>query len=146
MLTSDPHLKLFFSLFLRLVHLLSPYFTCRKPHLYKCPLCDKYPSHKLFFQHPLGGGGDSLFLSLFRSCHTVSVCVHHSCLYSSFSLAPFLFSLPLCPFPSFPCPFSLTLLHDCMCTRRSLLISLCVCMDALGGWAALPLTCLRSQH
>lgn len=86
----------------------------------------------------------SFFLS--SALVTLFLSVFITLVYTPLSLLlPFSFP-PLCPFPSFPCPLSLTLLHDCMCTRRSLLISLCVCMDALGGWAALPLTCLRSQH
>lgn len=38
--------------------------------------------------------------------HTVSVCVHHPGLYSSFSLAALLFFFPTLSFPSFPSLFS----------------------------------------
>lgn len=98
MLTSDPHLYLF--IFLRLVVHFSLFLCSWKPHLFKCPLCDRYPSHRLCTQHPLGGGRwPSLSLA-------VSVCDHHPILYSFFSLAALLLSFSHSVFSLFSHPFS----------------------------------------
>lgn len=93
------------------------FLTLENPTFLKCPLCDRYPSHRLCTQHPLGGGRwPSLSL-------TVSVCVHHPVLYSSSSLAALL-CFPLLPFPPFPSLLFPAFLHVGMWTRlRSLLIS-----------------------
>jgi len=122
-----------FSYFLQLVHCL--YFYSWNPTFL---LCDRYPSHRLL-SAPTGRGEVTPALSV---SHTVSVCVHQPG-FIPLSLSLLFSFFPLCPFPLFPSLFFLTPLHDCMCTRLLLLISLCVCMEQLGGWAAVTLACWR---
>lgn len=123
MLTSDPHLKLFLFFFFLCDWCISLFFIFTlepSPHIFYtvCSVTDT--PHTDCFQHPLGRGSDPHLVSL---SYIVSVCVRHLLL----SCCSFLF-----PALSFPVPFFPSLLHDCMCIRRALLLPLGVCMETLG--------------
>lgn len=111
-----------------------------KPHFFKCPLCDQFPSHRLCTQHPLGGGRwPSLSL-------TVSVCVHHPFIFFflSCSLAALIFSISHSVLSFFfPSLLSLPCLSACAWGWLSSPISPCVCTETLGLGAGVMLVCQR---
>lgn len=108
------HIFIFF-LFLATSRAFSLFLCSWKPHLFKCPLCDRYTSHRLCTQHPLGGGRwPSLSIA-------VSVCDHPPILYSS--LAALFYFILLCPslfsHPFFPCPPACLHVHEADFHRSS---------------------------
>lgn len=97
-------LSFFFSSFASGAFIFISFLPLESPTFVSLPSVKNIPhTETVFFRHPLGGGGDPLSFSLLL--FVTLFCVHHSCLYSSFSLAPFLFFSPLCPSPYFPFPF-----------------------------------------